>query len=124
MKQSSLALLLFVFEVAMILLVWRSDHLLKQAMPLAMLGEVSFCVAFSKELISLKRREDGSVVGARKRFAIVALGLFGLITVGLGGVTGIRALLVTVASAILTLVGKLLTIRFVRQHGVAESRLS
>jgi hypothetical protein len=124
MKQSSLALLLFAFEVAMILLVWQNDHLLKQAMPLAMLGEVSFCVAFSKELIALKRREDGSVVGARRRFAIAALGLFGLITVGLGGVTGVGVLLVAVGSAILTLVGKLLTIRFVCQQGVAESRLS
>ncbi len=89
-----------------------------------MIGEVSFFAAFSRDLLILKKRGDGSVVGARMRFAIAGVGLFGFIAVGLGATSGPWIPIVGLASAILTLVGKLLTIGFVRQHNVVEMDLS
>lgn len=93
-------------------------------MPLAMLGEVTFAGALSKEFLVLKRRGDNSLAGAKKRFIIAALGLLGLIAIGLGAVSDIWILVIGFVSAILTLVGKWLTIRFVRQQGVVESVLN
>jgi hypothetical protein len=124
MRQGTLTVLLFILEVALVSVFWHQEHSLQEMMPLAALGELALIGAFSKEFLSLKMRADNSVIGARKRYAIAAVGFFGLIAIGLGAVPGIWNLVIGLASAVLTLAGKLLTIRFVRQQGVAKSALN
>ena len=114
-KRSANGLLLFLGELAFFL-AFRENYSnsFYQFLPILMLLELAYLPIFSNEFIWIKNFHPNAILETRLRYMPAALGVFAFVAIGVKSVAPRYIFVIGIVSSIFCAVGKILTIRFIK----------